>query len=236
MLYFVERQSDKLIKIGITKNFHNRIMDLRREYGELELIGWMEGYRELEMELHYQFRKFREDGEFFRPERELLDYIENNACPIHYQEWETELYATWMSGNGEFKRSKLERLHKRIEQLQSENRQLRFENYMQVSNQKPSRRKPIRDTKSNTLEFPHTNKSKNIRNEKPREIVKKEVRYIIREVEQFVYTNDYYEYREKALANAENDIRWIKQVLGLPPDESVSDSWRRHKPRQKQAG
>ena len=78
MIYFL-RRSDGLVKIGTTKNFSARLVELERQYGKLELLGWSEGMRREEQLLHKQFDscQAKVDGlEWFHPIPDLLSYID----------------------------------------------------------------------------------------------------------------------------------------------------------------
>lgn len=79
MIYFIRQMSTGLIKIGTTKNMHERVQQLRPFYGDLEIIAVMDGDRPVEKKLHRKFAKFREHHEFFRPSDELLDFIEKEG-------------------------------------------------------------------------------------------------------------------------------------------------------------
>lgn len=81
MIYFLQR-TDKLVKIGKTKRYHQRLYELTKIYGALNLLGLMDGFLEKEHELHIKFTAFNSgtDGrEWFKPEPELLEFISLNA-------------------------------------------------------------------------------------------------------------------------------------------------------------
>jgi hypothetical protein len=125
MLYFIRRHSDMYIKIGITINIHNRINTLSREHGELSLMGWIAGYRDIETQLHRKFAEHRADGEFFIPVPPITDYIDKYACPIPYDEFEFKLYDLWAyknSSEGQMfqQRQQILALKSRILQLEFE--------------------------------------------------------------------------------------------------------------------
>lgn len=79
VIYFVKRQSDKAIKIGTTKNLDARLSGLRQQYRDIELIGIIKGGTVREKLLHWIFEGQRLDGEFFRPDDELLEIIQKYA-------------------------------------------------------------------------------------------------------------------------------------------------------------
>lgn len=83
MIYFLRHETG-LIKIGTTINYKSRLSDLIRQYGDLELLGLMEGSYEKEGELHSMFSHLRNtdtlDGtEWFAHGDDLILYIETNA-------------------------------------------------------------------------------------------------------------------------------------------------------------
>lgn len=78
MIYFLQR-SDALVKIGYTENYYVRVRGLRVKYGKLELLGWQDGGRNVEAELHGIFSSYRMDGEFFTLCDDLRTHIRLNA-------------------------------------------------------------------------------------------------------------------------------------------------------------
>ena len=90
MIYFVQHLETKLIKIGHTRQFMRRIMDLIGMYGEIELLGLMDGGHGDEQRTHRRFHhlncKARDrwfssfwGSEWFVCEQDLLDYIKANT-------------------------------------------------------------------------------------------------------------------------------------------------------------
>jgi len=79
IIYFIERQSDKAIKIGTTHNLKPRLLSLKLEHGEIKLLGIISGNVVKEKLLHWIFKDHRVDGEFFNPDGELLEIIEEYA-------------------------------------------------------------------------------------------------------------------------------------------------------------
>ena len=78
-LYFIQGCVTKRIKIGISHNVHKRITQLVSSE-PLELLGVIKGGgKELEGKLHEQFDRLRVYNEWFKPEKELLDYIEDST-------------------------------------------------------------------------------------------------------------------------------------------------------------
>lgn len=65
-LYFIRRQADDAIKIGITTNLRRRVTDLRRIHGNLEVLGVVEGAATREKLAHLLFADSRLDGGVLR--------------------------------------------------------------------------------------------------------------------------------------------------------------------------
>lgn len=85
--YFLADPEGK-IKIGRTRRVLRRCYELQKEHGtELTLIALLPS-TVAEYDLHKQFAYLRtDDGEWFRPEKELLEHIEGlNGSPISMEE------------------------------------------------------------------------------------------------------------------------------------------------------
>lgn len=83
MIYFIQHTEDNYIKIGVSGDTHQRVPQLRREYGRsLKVLGVMDGNRQIEQELHRRFKADRRFGEWFKPSEELLAFIAENARPL----------------------------------------------------------------------------------------------------------------------------------------------------------
>jgi excisionase family DNA binding protein len=79
-VYFAQEPYDKAIKIGISHNVRKRIAQLENSMPHnLQIIGMMSGDFAKEQELHMMFEPYRIKGEWFKPDKAILDYIENNA-------------------------------------------------------------------------------------------------------------------------------------------------------------
>lgn len=86
VVYFVRAENTGNIKIGWTCRLSNRLSGLRTSSSEvLTLLGAIPGGRDLEARLHRKFKHLHERREWFRGERELLEYIrlanEENGPP-----------------------------------------------------------------------------------------------------------------------------------------------------------
>ncbi len=73
-VYFAQRASDGLIKIGWSRNVKYRMMEVRAK-----VIGAIPGERPEEKVLHARFAHLRVEGEWFKPELELVTYIYADA-------------------------------------------------------------------------------------------------------------------------------------------------------------
>jgi len=75
-IYFVQR-ADGLIKVGFSDDFENRFDRLSKSHPGLKVIRVIEGDRRREKSFHHALRSHHEYGEWFRPEPEVFDFIEN---------------------------------------------------------------------------------------------------------------------------------------------------------------
>lgn len=73
-VYFAQRTSDGLIKIGWSRSVNVRMYAVKAK-----VIGAIPGGRLVEKVVHDRFVHLREHGEWFRPGEDLLDYIRNEA-------------------------------------------------------------------------------------------------------------------------------------------------------------
>ena len=74
-VYFIQGEVTKLIKIGYTNNVQKRLKALQQSE-ELTLLKQIdEVTRAYETELHQRFSHLCARGEWFRPKKELLDFI-----------------------------------------------------------------------------------------------------------------------------------------------------------------
>jgi len=73
-VYFAQRRKNGLIKIGYSRSVPNRMSALGAK-----LIGAVHGNRSTEIKIHERFAHLRVRGEWFRPTKELLDHIQQEA-------------------------------------------------------------------------------------------------------------------------------------------------------------
>jgi len=75
-IYFVQSTDSRLIKIGYSTNVQSRIASLQTGNGsKLKFLWETPGSMKDERALHQRFSSYREEGEWFRPTRELLVHI-----------------------------------------------------------------------------------------------------------------------------------------------------------------
>ena len=76
MIYFIQGNITKKIKIGVSENAEKRIKDLRAASpDELILLGYAVGNSEEERTLHQRFDAYRLHGEWFDDCKEIHDFI-----------------------------------------------------------------------------------------------------------------------------------------------------------------
>lgn len=81
--YFLRCVATGHIKIGYSAVPTERVASLQTASStRLELLGIVSATTFPERHLHWRFRKLREKGEWFRPGRDLLAFIESNALPM----------------------------------------------------------------------------------------------------------------------------------------------------------
>lgn len=78
-VYFIQMDDNHTnpIKIGFSQEPKKRlkILDYNSPYG-LKMIGYIDGDRKLEKEIHKKFKKYNIRGEWFQPSEAILDYLE----------------------------------------------------------------------------------------------------------------------------------------------------------------
>jgi hypothetical protein len=76
-VYVVLRDSDGLLKIGSTRDLTTRLRQLRHEHGDILLVGWVDGNREVEALLHRKYADENVGGEWFDSWRLLDDALDD---------------------------------------------------------------------------------------------------------------------------------------------------------------
>ncbi len=83
MIYFLRHVETGLIKIGKTRDIFLRLPQLTSRYGELELMGFMDGDYVEESTVHLRFELLRSTvlagREWFNPDVALMDYIHTHT-------------------------------------------------------------------------------------------------------------------------------------------------------------
>ena len=78
MIYFIENTETKHIKIGFSTDVRTRLSDLQTSSPhELRILTLCEGTDKHEKELHKKFNDYHYRGEWFIPNKELIDYIKS---------------------------------------------------------------------------------------------------------------------------------------------------------------
>lgn len=79
-MYFIQARRGDLIKIGWTQCLRERLATIQITCPyRLHVLGTIPGSRGVEASLHRQFAAHRAHGEWFRPARTLLAFIEAEA-------------------------------------------------------------------------------------------------------------------------------------------------------------
>lgn len=79
MIYFLQR-ADGAVKIGTTNQYHNRLYSLSLEFGNLSLLGLMDGDRAVERQIHQMFPETQiGKSEWFLESEALSEYIRANT-------------------------------------------------------------------------------------------------------------------------------------------------------------
>ena len=82
MIYFIQSQSDKRIKIGKADDPTTRLRQLRTGSSSKEpyiILAVLPGGSKRESDLKNQFKEFRSHGEWFEPAPEILDFIDKEV-------------------------------------------------------------------------------------------------------------------------------------------------------------
>ena len=75
LVYYGQRESDSLIKIGTSRTIISRWVTLTGEHGPLVLMAAHRGAHREERMVHDHFAALRVEGEWFRPELPLVEHI-----------------------------------------------------------------------------------------------------------------------------------------------------------------
>jgi hypothetical protein len=76
IIYFIQGEKTKNIKIGFSTDLDNRIKQHQASSGEkLKVIGHIEGQQSSEAEIQSKFKELRIHGEWFKPAGSLIEYI-----------------------------------------------------------------------------------------------------------------------------------------------------------------
>lgn len=118
MIYFIQESGNGFIKIGFSQNPLQRLRQLSKNQPyEYSLLGVLPGHFEQERALHKRFSDFSIKGEWFSPDKNLIDFIEsesqafcghgNNAAMTHKNEnnhkfltYNPDVFKTLLSENG----------------------------------------------------------------------------------------------------------------------------------------
>ena len=77
-VYFIQEENNGLIKIGYSDNPKDRLRSLQvSSPNKLKIIKVVDGNFDRERFIHYKFSKFSVRGEWFSPNSELVEYINN---------------------------------------------------------------------------------------------------------------------------------------------------------------
>lgn len=77
-VYFLLNPGSNLVKIGCSTHLESRIRTISSMSGiDLVLLGLLPGGQKKEARLHRQFADLREQGEYFRYEADLVEFIDN---------------------------------------------------------------------------------------------------------------------------------------------------------------
>jgi hypothetical protein len=75
LVYYIQRESDSLIKIGTSRTIAGRWAALKSEHGPILLMAAHQGAHREERIVHDAFAALRVEGEWFRPELPLIEHI-----------------------------------------------------------------------------------------------------------------------------------------------------------------
>jgi T5orf172 domain len=86
-VYFIQHVPTGKIEIGTTDNIQRRFSQIRNAIpdGDIELLGAIEGGKELERRLHDKFKHLVYRNEWFNPELELYYFITGQPQTFHFR-------------------------------------------------------------------------------------------------------------------------------------------------------
>lgn len=91
-VYFLQRK-DEMIKAGLSDNPLSRKKQLQHNHGRLIELGFVKGDHITEREIHHRFSHLAIGHEWFKPGKDLLDFIEENASKIPFDDAFDQLWA-----------------------------------------------------------------------------------------------------------------------------------------------
>lgn len=89
-LYFLRRIEDGLIKIGWSQNIIQRLDALYQEHGPLEILAIVPGGPVVEKAWHDWYKDLKEQGEWFRPEEDLMMWFDERKDMLLADHWPDE--------------------------------------------------------------------------------------------------------------------------------------------------
>jgi len=94
MVYFIADTTNDIVKIGQSKDVKKRLKQLQTSNGNvLVLLGYMDGNKEKEKYLHQLFSEHKLQGEWFKLNEILINYINiNNRMYCHIERIDGKVY------------------------------------------------------------------------------------------------------------------------------------------------
>ena len=87
VVYFIQDNFSKRIKIGKTINMYDRFLRLKSQspINDMSILLTIDGYQRKETFLHRKFKQYNHHGEWFEPSQEILDYIKEENLSLSIQ-------------------------------------------------------------------------------------------------------------------------------------------------------
>jgi len=83
IIYFIQQGNGGSIKIGISSNIEKRLASLQTGSPyKLKVLLTIKGSEKLEKEIHSKFAEYRLSGEWFKPVKQITDYINQKLKDI----------------------------------------------------------------------------------------------------------------------------------------------------------